>query len=280
MDTEIQTQQETSNLEAAPAQDTTVTSEATPDTSKPEGATAKPEDTWEYTGDRNSVPENMKKYVAALDRYVSKKDQSRIELEKKVKEYEQKLSSFQAPKESVTGTQPQVTEPQVTQAEAEAIMLGDANTLQKVIQRETKRALEADISPKEAAINQKLTAMEMKQKEIDAAEMIQSFAELHPDFWELHDNGFGDYMMMQAKNGVPLEKIYENVSGVKSKLETHIDTKRKADLEKKKAGSVVGKSIPGTPDVVYAENEAQAKKLAIELTLKGDKRHVRIKPKK
>ncbi len=163
---ETQTQQETSNLEAAPAQDTTTTTPTT-ETGKPEGATTKPEDTWEYTGDRNSVPENMKKYVAALDRYVSKKDQSRIELEKKVKEYESKLATFQAPKASTTDTTPQVTEPQVTQAEAEAIMLGDANTLQKVIQRETKRALEADIHPKEAAINQKLTAMETKQRRND-----------------------------------------------------------------------------------------------------------------
>ncbi len=281
MDNESTNQQETSTLDAAPAQDTAAII-ATPETGKPQEATPKTEDTWEYTGDRSSLPDGMKKYAAALDRYVSKKDQSRSELEKKVKEYEQKLSSFQntTPKPGNTVPEPQTQEPQVTQAEAEAIMLGDANTLQKVIQRETNRALEANISPKEAAINQKLTAMEMKQKEIDAAEMIQSFADLHPDFWELHDNGFGDYMMMQARAGVPLEKIYETVSGVKGKLETHLETKRKAEIDKKRNGSVVGKSIPGTPDVVYADNEAQAKKLAIELTLKGDKRHVRIKPKK
>ncbi len=63
-------------------------------------------------------------------------------------------------------------------------------------------------------------------------------------------------------------------------MSERLENQRKATIEKKKAGTVVGKSIPGTPDVVYADDENQAKRLAIELTLKGDKRHVRVKPKK
>ena len=282
MDNESTTQQETSNLEAAPAQDTTnnqTTTSQPATTSEPAKATGGEQENWEYTGDRNNVPDSMKKYVAGLDRYVSKKDQSRIELEKKVKEYENKLTSFQeSNKTNNTGVQPP-QEPQVTQEEAEAIMLGDAKTLQKVIQREAKRTLEADISPKEAAINQKLIAMETRQNEIDAAEMIKGFAEVNPDFWELYDT-YEDYCVTAAKTGKPLEDIYKSVKFFDEKVSQRLETKRKADIEKKKNGTVVGKSIPGTPDVLYADNENQAKRLAIELTLKGDKRHVRIKPKK
>lgn len=282
MSEETQVTQETSISDATPAQDTTSTETTTsqPATkTESEKTTSTEQENWEYTGDRNSVPDSMKKYVAALDRYVSKKDQSRIELEKKVKEYETKLASFKEPtKTDDIGVRPPEG-PQVTQEEAEAIMLGDAKTLQKVIQREAQRTLEANLSPKEAAINQKLSAMEFKQREIDAAEMISGFAEINPDFWELYST-YEDYCITAARNGKSLEDIYKGVKAFEEKATQRLEAKRKTDLEKKKNGTVVGKSITGTSDIIYADNEAQAKRLAIELTLKGDKRHVRIKPKK
>ncbi len=278
MDQEIQQQQETSNLEAAPAQDTTTTDTTTTqttDTSKPDTATTKTEDNWEYTGDRNSVPEPMKKYVAALDRYVSKKDQSRAELEKKIKEYEAKISSFSAPKQDTTGT-PTHKAPLVTQEEAEAIMLGDATTLEKVIERGVKTQLETNINPKEAAINEKFAALETKEKEAVAADVIKSFTEINPDFTELINSPVGEFMVDAARKGMPLEEIYKTAKTIEAHFAGVAETRRKAELEKKKNGTVVGKSIPGTPDYVIARDENHAKRLAIELTLKGDKRHVRI----
>lgn len=282
-DTQV-TNQETSNLEATPALDTTTSAPVTPnptDTSKPEGATAKTEDNWEYDGNRNAVPDSFKKYATGFDRYVSKITQSRSELEKKVREYEEKISSFSKSntEKSDTGT-PTPQAPLVTQEESEAIMLGDTSTLQKVIEREVKRNLETNITPKEEAINQKLNAMDMRQKEIDAAEVIKSFSDVNPDFTELINSPVGNYMIEAARKGMSLEDIYKSAKTVEEHFLTVAETKRKAELEKKKNGTVVGKSVPGTPDIVYANDENHAKRLAIELTLKGDKRHVRIKPKK
>ncbi len=282
MDQEIQQHQETSISEAAPAQDTTTQDMATAqptDTSKPDTATTKTEDNWEYNGDRNAVPEPFKKYVAALDRYVSKKDQSRIELEKKIKEYETKINSTATPKQDTTGT-PTRQAPLVTQEEAEAIMLGDATTLEKVIERGVKTQLESNISPKEAAINEKFAALDMKQKEIEAAEVIKSFTAINPDFTELVNSPVGEYMVEAARKGIGLEDIYKNAKAIEAHFIGVAESRRKAELEKKKNGTVVGKSIPGTPDIVYANDENHAKRLAIELQLKGDKRHVRIKPNK
>ena len=275
-----QVAQETSNLEATPAQDTSSVNTTT-EAIKPEGATNLPEDKWEYNGDRNAVPEPFKKYVSALDRYVSTKDQVRVDLEKKVKEYEAKLSSFStsSQKPADTGTQTP-SEPQVTQEEAEAIMLGDAKTLQKVIQREAKHLLEASVKPQETAMNEKLSNLENRQKEVDAAEMIKSFTEINPDFNDLLKSPVGTFMVDAARKGMDIESIYKTAKEIEGHFTNVAETKRKATLEAKKNGSVVGKTINGTPDVIYADDETHAKRLAIEGTLKGDNRRVQVRERK
>lgn len=283
MSEETQVSQETSNSEATPALEATSTESTSQPTEsgKPEKATTEQTDGWEYNGDRNAVPEPFKKYVAGLDRYVSKKDQARAELEKQVKNYESKLASFNSTdvKPSNTGAAP-VESLSVTQEESEAIMLGDATVLQKVIQREVQRHLKADVDPKTTEIREQLSQLTLKQKEIDAAETIKAFTDINPDFDELLKSPVGDYMVNAARNGMDLETIYKNAKAVESHFANAAEARRKSDMEKKKNGSVVGKSVTGDPAILYAENEEQAKRLAIELTLKGDKRQVQIKDRK
>ena len=278
-----QASQETSNLEATPAQETAVdqtTTSQPASTSEPTKATTTDQESWEYNGDRNAVPDSFKKYVAGLDRYVSKKDQARAELERKVKEYETERSQRkETPQADNTGI-PTSQEPTVTQEEAEAIMLGDAKTLQKVIQREAKHLIEAGVNPKEAVISEKLSALEMRQKEIDAAEVIKSFTEVNPDFSELLKSPVGSFMVEAARKGMDIESIYKQAKEVEAHFISAADAKRKADIEKKKNGSVVGKPVAGNPDTLYAEDENHAKRLAIELSLKGDPRRVQVKDRK
>ena len=277
--------------EATPAQATqptkTETTHSTPGSKPTDGGnTAEPEN-WEYKGDRKDVPKNFEKYVKGLDRYVSQKDQATAEMRKKAEEYDKFVNSedhkafqqFMAQKPSNTGSK-EPSAPTVTQEEIDAITLGDAKTLEKVIERKAKELLDTNIGPKENEMRQQLQALTMKQKQIENAEMIQSFAEVNTDFWGLYDSGFEDYIVNSIKSGKSLEETYKAAKNIESKLSEKFEGQRKADFEKKKAGTVAGKSIPGTPDVVYADNEDHAKRLAIELTLKGDNRHVRIKPKK
>jgi hypothetical protein len=290
MDTPSTPQQEISS-ETTPAQEPRA---AAPETTQPTQGGKPPEtsgttepESWEYTGDRKSVPTPFEKYVKGLDRYVSKKDQASAEYRKKAEEYEQFVNSeefkqYQQFKTSqskgVGPSEPQA--PIISQEESEAIALGDANTLLKVVQREVDRTIEAKVAPKEAEISKRFQAMDLKEKRIQNAEMIQAFAEVHQDFWELFDSGFEDYIVTAIKGGKSLEEAYNTAKQAETKTFERAEAKRIADLQKKKDGSVVGKSIPGTPDVVFADDENHAKRLAIELTLKGDKRHVRIKPKK
>ncbi len=290
MDNSSTPQQEISS-ETTPAQETTQpvaeTTQSTPSTPAT-GTPATPEaESWEYKGDRKDVPAPFKKYVEALDRYVSKKDQTVAEARKKAEDYEKFVQSedyklFQQFKTSQPrGVGPtESPAPTVSQEEAEAIALGDVNTLAKVIKREAERVVETKVGPKEAEIQKRFEAMDLKEKQIQNAEMIQAFAETNKDFWELYDNGFEDYIVNSIKSGRSLEDTYKKAKFIESKIAEREETKRRADYEKKKSGSVVGKSIPGTPDVVFADDERHAKRLAIELTLKGDKRHVQIKPKK
>lgn len=281
---ESTTQQEIST-EVTPAQDTTNTTEATQETqvsNQETEKTAEPE-SWEYDGNRSKVPEPFKKYAQGFDRYVSKKDQAAAEYRKKAEEYEKIVNSeayqqFIAKNPTNTGSKEQA--PTVTQEEIDAITLGDAKTLESVIERKAKQLLETNLGPKEQEMRKQLDALTMKQKQIESAEMIQSFAEVNKDFWELYDSGFEEYIVTSVKSGKSLEDTYKAAKLIESKMSERLEAQRKAEFEKKKAGSVVGKSIPGTPDVVFADNEDHAKRLAIELTMKGDKRHVRIKPKK
>jgi len=160
-------------------------------------------------------------------------------------------------------------EPLVTQDEIDAISMGDGKTLQSVIERAVNKRLEATVTP-----------IVQQQKEIEAAKTIESFKAVHPDFQELLDSPAGEFMISAASRGASLEQIYKTATDAKAYFQQKGDEQRKADLEAKKAGSTVGRSIAGSPDVVYAETEDQAKRLAIEMTLKGDKRHVRVKTKK
>jgi len=276
--------------EATPAQATdttkTETTQSTPNNQSADKTVTPDTENWEYKGDRKEVPKNFEKYVKGLDRYVSQKDQATAEMRKKAEEYDKFVSSedFKTFKQFIanpknTGSK-EPSAPTVTQEEIDAITLGDAKTLEKVIERKAKELLDTNIGPKENEMRQQLQVLTMKQKQIENAEMIQSFAEVNTDFWGLYDSGFEDYIVNSIKSGKSLEETYKAAKNIESKLSEKFEGQRKADFEKKKAGTVAGKSIPGTPDIVYADNEDHAKRLAIELTLKGDNRHVRIKPKK
>jgi len=290
MDNTSTSQQEISS-ETTPAQEaptsTPETTQSTPESKPSESTDTANSENWEYNGDRKNLPKEFQKYGAGLDRYVSKKDQAAAELRKKAEEYDKFVSSdgyksyqqFIASQPQAVG--PRGTEaPTLTQEEAEAIALGDTNTIMKIIQREVERGIETKVGPKEAEINKKFEAMDLKEKQIQNAEMIKAFAEVNTDFWELYDNGFEDFIINGVRSGKSLEAVYNSAKFIEGKMAERLEAKKQADFQKKKSGTVVGKSIPGTPDVVFADDENHAKKLAIELTLKGDKRHVRIKPKK
>lgn len=278
--------QETTPAQATETTKTETTQSTSDGKSTDQKATTETEN-WEYKGDRKDVPKNFEKYVKGLDRYVSAKDQATADMRKKVEAYDNFVGSedyksyqqFIAGKPTNTGSK-DTSAPTVTQEEIDAITLGDAKTLEKVIERKAKELLDNNIGPKENEMRQQLQALTMKQKQIENAEMIQSFAEVNTDFWGLYDSGFEDYIVNSIKSGKSLEETYKAAKNIESKLSEKFEGQRKADFEKKKAGTVAGKSIPGTPDIVYADNEDHAKRLAIELTLKGDNRHVRIKPKK
>ena len=273
MDQESTTQQETTNqnLEVTPAQNETADTKATDSTVTPKETEA----AWEYNGDRKAVPKEFEKYVKALDRYVSKKDQTLAETNKRVQEYEAKLKEFQNPKPSNTRTE-DVPQPFVTQDEIDAIALGDGKTLEAVIERKAKAMLEANVSP----MQNEMKNLAMERQEREAAATISAFSDIHPDFQELLKSPVGEYMVNASKQGMDIETIYKNAAQIRDHFFTAADEKRKADLEAKKAGSVVGKSMPGTSEVVYVETPDEQRRMALELTMKGDKRQVHIRPKK
>lgn len=269
------------STETTPAQETNTTTTETTQSTPPTDAAA---ENWEYNGDRKAIPKPFEKYVKGLDRYVSKKDQALAEARKKAEEYD-KLVSSDAYKQMLGNQKPNtgseaLNQPVVTQEEVDAIALGDAKTLEAVIERKAKQLLETNYGPKEQEIKKELQVLTQERRARESAEMVSAFAALHPDFDDLVKSPVGEYMINAVRSGMDLEKVYESAKQIETHYYERFENQRKETFEKKKNGSVVGKSIPGTPDVVFADDENQAKRLAIELTLKGDNRQVQIRKKK
>ncbi len=274
---------ETAAPVAATPEPTTTTTTETASTTQPTGTEIP--DGYEFNGDRNSVPEPLKKHVAGIDRYWTKKQQAFAETEKKAREFEQLQASeefkafqqFKAKGGAQATPNPtgrEETAVEATQEEMDAIALGDQKVLKSVLDRHMKAALDPHTGP----IKEQLNALAAKQKEAETAEMIKAFSEAKPDFWNIWDT-YEKHIAAAIKTGMPLEEAYDAFKEIESKADERADKRYKASIEAKKAGSVVASTTTGTPDVVYAENENEAKRLAIQMTLKGDPRTVQIKKK-
>ncbi len=268
---------------ATPATQTSLT-ETKPDTTQStQTASDGVPENWVYNGDRTSVPKQFENYVKGFDRYWTSKSQALSEYEKKAKEYDQLVNSdaYKTFQQKFANEKPQTTiaapnQPLATQDELDAIMAGDGSTLASVIQR----AVDSKLAIKEQEYNAKLEPIATNQKRLETAEMIKSFADIHPDFWELYDNGYENYLLTAVREGKGLDGAYQEIKQIEAKTEARLEAKRKKMIEEKKNGTVVSSTVTGTPDVVYADDEDHAKRLAIQLTLKGDPRTVAIRTRK
>lgn len=270
-------QEPSKDLEATPAQDANDQGTNNSGTleGKPKEGTPS-EEAWEYKGDRKDAPEEFQKYVKGLDRYVSKKDQALVDANKKSKAYDEfvKSDDFKAYQKFLDSKGQVEPSPGATQEELDAIALGDPNALQNVIDRRIK-----SMAPDQKNIQDQMAAVTKKQRELDTAEHIREFATLHPDFMGLIESPLGEHMVSAARNGVSLDQIYKNAKDIESYVSDKTDSVKKANIKAKKAGSTVKNSISGSSDVVYAEDDNDARRLAIELSRTGDPRQVRIKKK-
>jgi hypothetical protein len=283
---------QTGNTGTAPAAtDATPAQSGTTDTKTTEQSTTGGiSKDWVYNGDRKSVPDPFKNYVSGIDRYWTQKSQAFADYEKKAKEYDSFVGSedfktfqqFKAGRMNPTGQTDQRQDQssvQVTQDEMDAIMLGDPNALRSVVERQAKAILADKEKEFNAVLQSKVEPLARRQKEIDASEMVKQFSELHPDFWELYENGHGEFMLSSLRSGTSLEDAYNKVKAYEANIAARVEEKQKKIIEEKKRGSVTNGTTTGIPDVVYATDERHARRLAIELALKNDPRRVQIQGK-
>lgn len=280
--TSTDSQETSTNSEATPAQETSgSTTEATTQQStenQPKMVTIEVPEGYEYDGNRQKVPKPFENYAKSFDRYVSKKDQALADAGKKIQEYESKLAEFQKRNNQTEQVTPK--QPLFTQEEVDAIALGDAKTLEAVIERKAKQLFDTNMAPTLGEVEKLKQDKVLAQKELEAAESIKSFTAVNPDFTELLESPVGDFMIDAAKRGMSIEDIYKSAKQAESYFTERQDSKKRADFEMKKKGSVVGRGTSSNSDTVYADDENSAKRLAIQLAIKGDKRQVQIKPKK
>lgn len=268
MSEEIKTEAVSTEAVAPAVTETTTTSEATasPET---KAETAQPEDKWEYNGDRKAVPDPFKKYVKGLDQWFTKHTQDTAEARKKAQMYDELIQSGRLNQNAVAPTKDNPNPGIISQQEWDAAMLsGDVNAVNSLI----TKALEKTVLPKAQELEKKLGQM-------DASQQIEAFSKLHPDFEELLDAGFDDYMIAEARSGKSLPEIYQKVKQVENNIANREKERQQKIIQEKKEGTVVGKTTAGTPDVVWVENEKESRRVSLELAMKSDPRSVRIKKK-
>lgn len=270
--------QETSNtdLEGTPASsenDGQVVDKSGQD-DQPEMVTIQIPKDWKYNGDRQNAPEPLQPYIKDLDRYVQGKQQELADVKKNMQELEQKLSAPQVNqlKDLASGEQQTATEDTIyTQDEADAIALGDLSVLDKVVRRAAESTVTKVLSEKE---KQAKVNSQMAQK-LD--EDLNTFMKVNPEFKQLLDSPIGEHMIEAARKGLPLEEIYSKAQEVKSYVIQQQEEAAKAKLKHKANGSTVKSTTTGTPDIVWVENDQEARRMSLELAFKNDPRQVKIK---
>lgn len=261
------------NLEVTPenkeTNEQTTENQGTKEGESQEKETTSKTEPWEYNGNRKEVPKEFQKYSKGFDQYVSRKDQELAEVRKQLEETQKKLSSVPEPTQTT-----QESKPLVTQDELDAIALGDGKVLEDVINRAV------DVKMKSDPNREQVESISQKQSVLDARDRINEFAAITPEFKEVIESPIGDHIIAAVQRGASLEKAWEQAKEAMGFMEARSESKRKANLENKINGSTVKNTVTGKSDTVWVENETEAKRMAIELTLKKDPRKVGIKPKK
>lgn len=257
----------------------TLATQAQPQPAQSPGGSDVPDDyVWE--GNPDTLPKSLQSRARGVQRYLTKQSQSLAE-EKKDAEAFRKLKSDPAFAEFQKGfaqgspqTAPSKPAPLFTREDLEEAQV-NPDKLGSLIERVT----DAKVQMAQQQAIGVLSDLQTKQSFIDKKQELQDFAELHPDFWDLHEKGLmKPYLREIVDTGQgTLVDAYNKAKEVKEMFRREALQESQARVQQKKAAFSSTPSPSTEVDVIWANDKHEATRLAFENAVLGKKVQVKVK---
>jgi len=256
------------------------TQAATPQTTaQPEPVKTEVPEDYEWEGDPNTLEKPLQNRAKGVLRYLTKQSQALAEEKKLAEEYRKVQSDplyqqYLQYKERGTVQQPVQPSALFTVSELEEAQVNPGKLGELM-----ERAVNSRISQAEQQVVGKLEALQSKQTFIDKQQELQDFAELHPDFWDLHQKGLiKPYIREIVDTGQgTLQDAYNKAKEVREQFRKEALMETQGRVNQKKAAFTSAPTPSNEPDIIWANDKNEATKIAFENALLGKKVQVKVK---
>lgn len=226
-----------------------------------------------WNGDINALPDELKEYGKSVQRHLTTQSMAQAELKKKVQEYESTLNSedyktFQTWKQqNQTPNAGQVNQPQpvLTPEEWEAFQL-DPSKANQILQNAFQRMA----TQYTQSIENRFQEMQHKDAVIEWKSTLQDFAQLHPEFVELHELGLMEPILRQTVDaGGTLEQAFERAVQIRDGMQARALKASQGRVNEKRNAVTSSANVSNEADIKYIGKNEDALEAAFNLAFEG-----------
>lgn len=218
-----------------------------------------------WDGNANSLPDKLKKIVSDNQAAFTKKAQEATEFKQKFETLNAQVQQYLEQQKLQHAAQ----NPPFTKEEYDAAML-DPNKFLVLTQKVAQGIVDAEKAQLQPVISQ----IEFNQKVAENERVINKFAEVKKDFWELYDDGILEPLVTQYG----LEEGYKRAADFKEKSSQRALAASQQRVQQKKSATTVAPTQPQQVEVVYVERQSEVLPMAAKLAAEGKKVKVRVRP--
>ena len=273
-----------STIETGENQQSTSIEPTAPASEQPEAATETPNtppdaksDVW--NGNVEELPANMQERGKSMLRYMHKVTQEAAQVKQQAQAYNELINSpaFQeyVQRQQNPGQQ-QVQQLPVSEEDIrDAVLEADPKKLNDVLSRyvaNTVNPIATQALNRIQQLEHRLTVSQ-HEREIDA------FAQQHPDFYEIPQEIMRSAFSSIGPTGTIVD-AYNKAKDIEKQLYLKATKTINKQVEEKKQAVTASPSTSVNPNVIYADNQAEANRIAYENAVLGKRVDVRVKPKK
>lgn len=249
---------------------------------------AKPEEVAEdyvWEGDADNLPKPLQNRAKGVLRYLTKQSQALAEEKKLAEEYkkvkadptyQQYLNYKQG--NPVQAPQPGQNQPSALYTREE---LEEAQVNPEKLGELIQRGADARFKQAEQEVGGIISELRTKQTFVDRKQELQDFAELHPDFWDLHEKGLiKPYIREIVDTGQgTLQDAYNKAKEVKEMFRQEALKESQVRVGQKKAAFSNPPTPSNEPEIIWANNKSEATKIAFDQAVLGKRVQVKVKAK-
>lgn len=127
------------------------------------------------------------------------------------------------------------------------------------------------------ALEQRLSKYDAERAKGQARQELDSFAEVHPDFWDINPVIMKATLEEVVNQGGSIDEAYNKAKSIEKQYldKAHSTIKQKVEEKKKAVTAAPSKSME--PEIIYVANRREAARIAGENALLGKRVDVRVK---